>query len=305
VDGSTTVAPPNDNPHVHGPEGAVRTVSFEIVEPDALFYVEPHDLSGVTYPYTWGFEKDAAPVGSSDFFPPWHLDTLRRVRALAGSEVSIHAELFSPFTQFLELLGYSEGLMALILDAGKSLAILERLAQGAACLGGLYAREDVDAVLISSAFAGAGFISRSHYEAFELPFLRRVVEGVKEVRSELPVYLHTCGAIGDRLDLMEAAGVDGIDTLDPPPLGTVELAEALRILGKRVFIKGNLDPVHTLLQGSPGKVKEAAMERLALAAPAGAYVLSTACSVPPATPPQNLLALGEAVKAYEEGEGKA
>lgn len=298
-DGSTTVAPPDDNPHVYTPEGEVRTVRFDAVDPEALFYVEPHDLSGVTYPYSWGFGAGAAPVGGPDFFPPWHMDTLRRVRELAGPQVSIHAELFSPFTQFLELMGYGEGLMALLVDQGKTEAILERLAEGAACLGSLQAREDIDAILISSAFVGAGFISRDHYQIFELPYLRRVVEGIRAVRPELPVYLHTCGAIGDRLDLMEASGVDGIDTLDPPPLGTVELSDALDRLGKRLFIKGNLDPVNTLLEGTPGEVKEAALGRLRMAAPGGAYVLSTACSVPPRTPPANILALREAVDAYE------
>jgi hypothetical protein len=297
-DGSVTVAPPDDNPHVRPPPGRPAHPAFEAVDPEALFYVEPHDLSGVGYPYSWGFGGEVAPVGGPGFFPPWHFDTLRRARSLAGPDVSIHAELFSPFTQLLELLGYEEGLLALLLDEGKARAILERLAEGAACLGGLYAREDVDAVLVSSAFVGAGFISRAHYEAFELPWVGRVVEGVRAARPGLPVYLHTCGAIGDRLDLMEATGVDGIDTLDPPPLGTVELAEALHALGKRVFIKGNLDPVSTLLKGSPEEVREAALGRLRLAAPGGAYILSTACSVPPATPPENLLALGEVVEAY-------
>lgn len=297
-DGRVTVAPPDDNPHVYLDDGAAFTVSFEDVDPEGLFYVEPHDLSGVTYPYSWGFDGEPAAVGGPDFFPPWHMDTLRAVRELAGPDVSVHAELFSPFTQLMELVGYTQGLMALLIDEGKAKAVLERLAEGAACLGGLYAAEDVDAVLVSSAFVGGGFISRDHYQAFEAPYLSRVVEGVKAARPDLPVYVHTCGAIGDRLDLMEGTGVDGIDTLDPPPIGTVDLADALDALGKRVFIKGNLDPVHTVLQGTPEDVKKAALGRLELAAPGGAYVLSTACSVPPATPPENLAALIEAVEVH-------
>jgi hypothetical protein len=300
MDGSMTVAPPDDNPHVYTEAGEPRTVSMDAVDPQNLFYIEPHDLSGVTYPYSWGFGGEVAQVDGSEFFPPWHFDTLRRVRALAGPEISIHAELFSPFSQLMELLGYSEGLVALLLDQEKALAILRRLAQGAACLGELYAREDVDAVLVSSAFTGGGFISRKHYETFELPFVRLVVEAIRSARHDLPVYLHTCGAIGDRLDLMEATGVDGIDTLDPPPLGDVKLARALEILDKRVFIKGNLDPVHTVLEGSPDDVRKAALERLGLAAPGGAYVLSTACSVPPRTPPENLLAMREALEEFRE-----
>jgi uroporphyrinogen decarboxylase len=119
---------------------------------------------------------------------------------------------------------------------------------------------------------------------FELPFVSRIVDGIHSRRPGLPVYLHTCGAIGDRLYLMEATGVDGIDTLDPPPLGIIEPSEALDVLGKRLFIKGNVDPVHTVLSGTPDEVRRAASQRLELAAPGGYYILSTACSVPSATP---------------------
>lgn len=300
-DGSVTVAPPDDNPHVYTPEGDERHVAFEEVDPEALFYVEPHDLNGLTYPYAWGPEGEPATPGGPDFFPPWHMDTLRAVRAGAGPDVSVHAELFSPFTQLMELLGYTEGLMALLIDEGKVRAILERLAEGASCLGRLYAGEDIDALLVSSAFVGGGFISREHYEAFESPYLRAIVEAVHDERPGLPVYVHTCGAIGDRLDLIEGTGVDGIDTLDPPPIGTVELSEALETLGKRVFIKGNMDPVHTVLQGTPDTVRADALHRLRTAGPGGAYVLSTACSVPPAAPPDNIAALREAVDEYATG----
>jgi len=301
VDGRRTVAPPDDNPHVVLHDGNAFHASFEALEPEALFYVEPHDLSGVTYPATWSWGAEVAPPGGPDFFPPWQFDTLRRVRALAGPDVSVHAELFSPFSQFMDLVGYTEGLMALLIDAGRAHAVLERLAEGAACLGSLYAREDVDAVLVSSAFVGAGFISRDHYSAFEAPYLRRIVHAIREARPDLPVYVHTCGAIGDRLDLIEGTGVDGIDTLDPPPIGTVELGDALARLGKRVFIKGNLDPVGTVLRGTPDAVREEALGRLRLAAPGGAYVLSTACSVPPGAPPANVAALAEAVEEYGRG----
>lgn len=297
-DGAVTDAPADDNPHVRPPAGVTIPVPFDRVDPDALFYVEPHDLSGVTYPYSWGFDGEPAPVGGPAFFPEYCCRTLRRVREVAGPDVSVHAELFSPFTQLMELVGYEEGLMGLALDEGKSLAILDRLADGAACLAAIYAGEDVDAILVSSAFVGGGFISPAYYETFEAPFLRRIVTAVRSVRGDLPVYVHTCGAIGDRLELMEATGIDGVDTLDPPPLGTVDLRDALAILGKRVFIKGNIDPVHTMLNGTPDEVRRVALERLRLAAPGGAYILSTACSVPPAAPEANMMMLREAVEEY-------
>ena len=284
ANGAETTAPPDDNPHVRaaGVAKAVRP-AFAGIDPERLFYVEPHGQFGVT-------------VVEAGGFPAWQFDTIRYVRQRAP-DISLHGEVFSPFSQWLELLDHADALMALVEAPARVTACLARLAEGASALGRGQAAAGIDALLISSAFAGAGFISKRQYRTFVLPFERAVVEGVKQAYPELPVYTHTCGAIGDRLDLMEETGTDGIDTLDPRPLGTVDLADAKTRLGQRLFIKGNLDPVATLLNGSADSCLTAALERIAAAKPHGGYILSSACSVAPHTPPENLLQLRKATEA--------
>jgi hypothetical protein len=294
--GSRTVAPPDDNPHVFRPDGTRYFPAFDEIDPARLYYVEPHDIAGLTYPCAWGFGGEPAEPGPR-FFPPWHLDTLKAVRARVGDAVSVHGEVFSPFSQFMELLDFTSALMALVDDPGKAEACLARLTEGAVALALAQAEAGADAILISSAFAGAGFLSRRHYARFVQPFERALVAGIR-ARHDVPVYTHTCGAIGDRLDLMEATGTCGIDTLDPPPLGTVDLAEARRATRGRLFIKGNIDPVNTVLSATPAQVLDAARERLATAGPGGGYILSTACSIPPAAPPENVEVLAEAAERY-------
>ena len=291
-----TAAPPDDNPHVYQANGTRYFPTFDEVDPDALFYVEPHDLSSITFPYSWGFDGVRAEPGP-DFFPPWHYDTIREAVRRVGDSVSVHAELFSPFAQFMELLDYSYGLMALVDDPEKVKACLDRLTDGAIELGRGQARAGAHAILISSAFAGGGLISRDHYATFVQPYERKLIDGI-HAEHDIPIYTHTCGAIGDRLDLMEGTHTQGIDTLDPPPLGTVDLADAVRQINGRMFIKGNLDPVNTLLFGTPDAVRAAARERLRIAAPGGGYILSTACSVSPAAPPANILVLREEVERW-------
>jgi hypothetical protein len=292
-----TVAPANDNPHVYRPDGSRYFPTFDEIDPDALFYVEPHDLFGITYPSSWTLDGEPAPPGDG-FFPPWHVDAIRTVVERVGRDVSVHGEIFSPFSQFLELLDYSNGLVALLDDPGKVNACLARLSEGAILLARKQVEAGAHAILISSAFAGAGFISRKHYAEFVQPWESAVIAGI-QAAHDVPVYTHTCGAIGDRLDLMMDTGTNGIDTLDPPPLGTVELGDAKRQTRGRAFIKGNLDPVNTVLLGTPDDVREAAMERIATAGPGGGYILSTACSVPPGAPPENVAVL--AAVAEQDG----
>lgn len=284
--GNYTVLPKDDNPHYYMADGTRYFPTFQEIKPEELYYVEPWDLTDITYPFTWGFE--AAPRPFDNHFPEYHFDTIKLVQAKTGDTVSVHSEIFSPWSQFLELLNYEHALMAILDDPGKAKACLERLADGAIDLAQKQAACGVDAVLISSAFAGAGLISRQHYEEFVLPYEQKIVAAVKKAFPALPVYTHTCGSIGDRLDLMMQTGTNGIDTLDPPPLGTVELEEAKKILSGKTFIKGNIDPVNTLLYGSPEEVKKDVKKRLEIGKPGGGYILSSACSVAPHTPPENI-----------------
>ncbi len=294
-DGSEALLPPDDCARFTPADGKSPHPAFETVDPAHLFYVEPWDVTGVSYPYRWGF--DAPAPCDEGFFPPYHSATIREALRLAGGELSVHAEVFSPFSQLLELVTMKEGLLALLTEPDKVHACLARLTEGALCLACAQAELGVDAVLISSAYAGARFLSRELYREFVLPYEARLVAGVK-ARRDVVVYTHTCGAIGDRLDLMLATGTDGIDTLDPPPLGTVELAEAKKLLGGKAFIKGNIDPVNTLLRKSVEDVRADARARLAIAAPGGGYILSSACSVPPHAPPENIACLAEEAQAY-------
>jgi uroporphyrinogen-III decarboxylase len=284
--GWVTQFPPDDNPHVYRDDGTRFFPNFAGVDPGGLHYVEPHDLSGITWPWTWGFDEGPPSPG---FFPPWQDTTLRHVRDRAP-DVSVHGEVFSPFSQLMELLNFEAGLIALVDEPEKVEACLAALTEGTIELMGILARAGADAILVSSAFAGAGFISPAQYSRFVLPFEGRAIRTFQESFPDVPVYTHTCGAIGDRLELMIETGTRGIDTLDPPPLGNVELADARQRLGPRVFIKGNIDPVGTMLQGTPEDVRRDAQARIAVAGP-GSYILSTACSVAPATPPENIAQL--------------
>jgi len=287
---------PHDNvPHYRRADGTTCYPTFEEIHPDLLYYVEPWNETGITYPNFPGFNDQTRPP--EPYFPSYQMDTIRLVREHVDETISIHSEVFSPWSQFLELLGCENGLLAIADDPGKVAACLERLTAGAVDLGKKQANENVDAILVSSAFAGAGIISRQHYREFVLPYEQQLISEIKRNRN-VRVYTHTCGSIGDRLDLMLATGTDGIDTLDPPPLGTIDLEEAKDLLAGKAFIKGNLDPVGTLLNGTIETVRQDVIWRLGVGKRDGGYILSSACSVSPHTPPENIEVLITLAEEY-------
>jgi len=286
--GGQTVCPDADNAQYYGP---FKRPGLDQVDPALLYYLEPHCITELSYPFAFDFMPPSTEFNSR-FFPDYYLDSLKLTLGKAGGELHVSSEVFSPFTQFMELLGYSDGLIALLDDPEKCERILGSLACGTADLALMQSEAGADAVLVSSAFAGGGFISADQYRRFVLPFEKFVVDRIHQ-KTRVPIYVHTCGSIADRIGLMVEAGYDGVDTMDPPPLGNVDIAEVKRNYGDRIFLKGNLDPVNVLLNGTPGMVREEATELIRTAGAGGGYILSTACSVSPATPARNIAVLSE------------
>ena len=135
----------------------------------------------------------------------------------------------SPLDYFLDLFGFEQAMVGLLEDPGRAAAILDRFTDGIVAIAEGLAASGVDAVKISSPFAGAGFLSTAFYRTFVLPYESRIARAAEArgVRS----YIHTCGDIHDRLELMAGSGASGIECLDPPPLGRVDLADAKARVG--------------------------------------------------------------------------
>ena len=227
---------------------------------------------------------------------PEHLyDAVVGVVGRAGRDFSVHGEVTSPLDYYLDLFGFEQAMVGLLEDPGRAAAILDRFTDGIVAIAEGLAASGVDAVKISSPFAGAGFLSTAFYRTFVLPNESRIARAAEALGVR--AYIHTCGDIHDRLELMAASGASGIECLDPPPLGRVDLEDAKARVGSRIFIKGNVDPVYVLLAGDPVSVRADARRRLAAGKPGGRYILSSACSIAPRTPEENVRVLAEVAAA--------
>jgi hypothetical protein len=239
-------------------------------------------------PVTQGLDFPIDPKHSYDIFD--------LINQSAGNSFSIHGEVTSPFDYFLHLFGIKKAMMNLIKEPEKSKDILQKYTDGIKKIALGQVAHNVDAVKISSPYAGANFISPQFYREYILPYESQIIQ---EIRShDVHAYLHTCGAINDRLELMSESGASGIECLDPPPLGNVSLAEAKTRIGDRIFIKGNVDSVHTLLHGNREEVEQDVSDRIAVGKPDGGFILSTACSIAPYTTRENIQILAQLAMEY-------
>jgi len=147
----------------------------------------------------------------------------------------------------------------------------------------------IDAIKISSPFAGSGFISPDQYLEFVFPYEKKIINAIRE--NNVHAYVHTCGAINDRLEYMFENGSSGIECLDPKPLGNVDLEEAVERVGEMGFIKGNIDSVNLLLNSSIKTIKAEINQIIEVGSKASGFILSTACSIAPNVKKENIQAI--------------
>jgi hypothetical protein len=210
--------------------------------------------------------------------------------------LSIHGSTYAPEDYLIDRLGVEEAFLAMMTHPEKCRDILLRYASATAHHVKEQIDAGVDAINFSAPWTGQNFISLEMYEKVIAPAQQVIADLCR--KHDVPCYCHTCGSIDDRLELIIDLGFSGLECLDPPPLGNVELEDAVKRIGDRAFIKGNIDPVNVLMNGSPARVRENAKHCLESGMNAKGFILSTACAISPATPAENLDILYEVVEQY-------
>ena len=117
-------------------------------------------------------------------------------------------------------------------------------------------------------------------------------------RSSLKTFLHSCGSIHRLLpDLIEA----GVDIINPVQISAhdMEPAKLKADFGADVtFWGGGADTRRVLPRGTPQEVKDHVRRNIEAFAPGGGFVFATAHNMLPDVPPENIVAMYEAVDEY-------
>lgn len=255
---------------------------------------EPKNIDDIDLDKDVPEEIDYIPVSSGLYFKidkQHPFDIFLQLKNLVGDNYSIHGEITSPFDYLLDLLGYEQGLISLILNPDKCKLILQKFTDGISRLAVEMCKYDIDAIKISSPFAGMGFISPEHYQEFVLPYESQFIKKIREQGKH--AYIHTCGHIDDRLELMQQSGASGLECLDPKPVGNVDLEDAFNRIGDKMFIKGNIDSIYSLLYADDAKAENDILKIIETGKKGKGFILSTACSIAPMVSAERLMMLSK------------
>jgi uroporphyrinogen decarboxylase len=146
-------------------------------------------------------------------------------------------------------------------------------------------RSGVQAIQIFDSWVGC--LTPSDYEAYVLPYSKKVIEGVDK---SVPL-IHFGTSNSTLLELMKRAGGDviGVDW-------RVNIGEAWARLGYDIAIQGNLDPV--ILFGPVNLIEENVKQILDSVGNRPGHIFNLGHGILPTTPPDHVTALIEAVHQY-------
>ena len=137
--------------------------------------------------------------------------------------------------------------------------------------------------------------SPDQYREIFLPFIRQNIDLIHEHGALVDHY--NDGKMDPVLEDLADAGCDIVETLSPPPMGDVDLASAKKRIGDRVCLKGHIDQVNLICYGKPDQIRETVRNAIDTAGPTG-FILGTADSVRPESPPENIKAYFDAALEF-------
>ncbi len=116
--------------------------------------------------------------------------------------------------------------------------------------------------------------------------------------SSMHTYLHSCGSIYQMIpDLIEA----GIEILNPVQTNAADMepTRLKREFGRDItFWGGGIETTYVLNNGTPEEVRKMVLERLEIFSPGGGYVFNTVHNILPEVPPENILAMFNAIREF-------
>ena len=154
-----------------------------------------------------------------------------------------------------------------------------------------FAKCGVD-IFICDPVASGDIMSEKAYRELVLPYTKELAPAIH--KHGVAMGYHICGNTNKITEAMLESGCDMLSVDVKVPL-----LRAKELGGDKVPIIGNVDPINTMMLGTPDEVREEVMRDIADCAdtPNG-YIVSTGCAIPVDTPKENVMAFMDAVREY-------
>ena len=145
--------------------------------------------------------------------------------------------------------------------------------------------------MMGESLAGPDVCSPSVYNRFAFPYQKRLIETLRAEGKEIG--LHICGNATRIIASMVDTG-----SLFLQVDYKIDHHQCKLVATGKTTLVGTVDPSAVMAFGTPEDVTARARHDIELLAPGGGFVLSPGCTLPAATPNENVTALVEAAWMY-------
>lgn len=228
-----------------------------------------------------------------------------REKALAfrqGTDKAIIANLAMQIhTQSYFLRGFSQYLMDMVLNPGLIEAIMDRvleifLERSRSIMAEIGDLVDIVYVADDLGAQNGPLFSPQTYRQLLKPRQKKLFEAIKR-GSDVNILYHTCGSVIEFIDDLAEVGVDILNPVQTSAGGMDPKILKSRF-GNKVCFWGGIDTQNIMPFGTPVQVKEEVKKRIEDLAPGGGYVVAAIHNIRPEVPPENIVAMVEAVHEF-------
>ncbi len=129
------------------------------------------------------------------------------------------------------------------------------------------------------------------------PRLKKVIDSAKQVKPDILIFYHSCGYIIPFIDDLINTGIEILNPVQPECMSFDEVHDKF---GDRLSFWGTIGTQELLPFGTAEDVRKTTISRLQKCGKKGGIVIGPTHLVEPEVPWENIMAIMEGVKAYEE-----
>ncbi len=197
--------------------------------------------------------------------------------------------------------GYARDMQDLMMDFYEDRPLFDELM-------GMYHQRTLEQIK-AALEAGAEFIFGSWFFAslssgwsptiFEEVFLPQIRDHV-ELTHQYDAYYdyYDDGNLKNSIEMIASTGIDILETCTPPPVGDLDLAFAKDTIGDKVTLKGCIDLLLVVKEGTPQLINDTVKGTMEIAKPGGGFIIGSTDSFREGTPIENINTYFKACKKY-------
>lgn len=196
-----------------------------------------------------------------------------------------------------------ELMVDMMMQDERATALLDRITQFAVSKASAYAKAGVDILSLGDDIGTQDSIMMDVelWQNWLKPRIAEVIEAARQINPHILIFYHSCGYILPFIDQLIEIGVDILNPVQPECMSFNEVHD---LYGDRLSFWGTLGTQELLPFGTKEQVLQTTLSRLEKCGESGGLVIGPTHMVEPEVPWENLSAIMEGVRIFEERMNK-